>query len=70
MFARGYGAATCDRVRRRSATSFRLASVTKQITATAVMMLVRDGRLRDEDTLTRVFPAFPAYGRASPSATC
>ena len=45
-------------------TAFRLASVTKQFTAMAVMMLVRDGKLRYEDSLTGIFPDFPAYGRA------
>ncbi len=44
-------------------TAFRLASVTKQFTAMAVMMLVRDGKLRYEDTLTDIFPDFPEYGR-------
>ncbi len=44
-------------------TSFRLASVTKQFTAMAVMLLVRDGKLRYEDSLTDLFPDFPAYGR-------
>jgi CubicO group peptidase (beta-lactamase class C family) len=29
----------------------------------AVSLLVRDGKLRYEDTLSDVFPAFPAYGR-------
>ena len=43
-------------------TGFRLASVTKQMTAAAIMLLVRDGRLRYEDTLTRALPGFPAYG--------
>jgi CubicO group peptidase (beta-lactamase class C family) len=43
-------------------TRFRLASVTKAMTAAAIMTLVRDGRLRYEDTLTRVLPGFPAYG--------
>ena len=43
-------------------TGFRLASVTKQMTAAAIMLLVRDGRLRYEDTLTRAQPGFPAYG--------
>ena len=43
-------------------TGFRLASVTKQMTAAALMLLVRDGRLRYEDTLTRALPGFPAYG--------
>jgi CubicO group peptidase (beta-lactamase class C family) len=45
-------------------TAFRLASVTKQFTAAAVMLLVRDGRLRYEDTVTGIFPEFPDYGRA------
>jgi CubicO group peptidase (beta-lactamase class C family) len=43
-------------------TCFRLASVTKQMTAAAIMLLVRDGRLRYEDTLPRALPGFPAYG--------
>ena len=43
-------------------TGFRLASVTKQMTAAAIMLLVRDGRLRYEETLTQALPGFPAYG--------
>lgn len=45
-------------------TGFRLASVSKQFTAAAVMLLVRDGKLRYEDRLTDLFPDFPEYGRA------
>lgn len=45
-------------------TGFRLASVTKQLTAAVVMLLVRDGRLRYEDTLLAVLPGFPDYARA------
>jgi CubicO group peptidase (beta-lactamase class C family) len=37
--------------------------MTKSFTATAVMLLVKDGKLRYDDALTDVFPAFPAYGR-------
>jgi CubicO group peptidase (beta-lactamase class C family) len=63
VFARGYGVGD---LRTRTPidvrTSFRLASVTKQMTAAAIMLLVREGRLRYEDTLTRVLPGFPAYG--------
>ena len=63
VFARGYGVRD---LRTRAPidvrTSFRLASVTKQMTAAAIMLLVREGRLRYEDTLTRVLPGFPAYG--------
>jgi CubicO group peptidase (beta-lactamase class C family) len=64
VFARGYGLRD---LRSRHPigpdTSFRLASVTKPFTATAVMLLVKDGKLRYDDALTDVFPAFPAYGR-------
>ena len=45
-------------------TNFRLASCTKQFTATAVMLLVHDGKLHYEDRLTDVFPDFPAYGKS------
>jgi CubicO group peptidase (beta-lactamase class C family) len=44
-------------------TNFRLASCTKQFTAMAVMLLVHDGKLRYEQTLTDIFPDFPQYGK-------
>ena len=44
-------------------TNFRLASVSKQFTAMAIMLLVHDGKLRYEDHLTDIFPDFPAYGK-------
>ena len=44
-------------------TNFRLASFTKQFTAMAVMLLARDGKLRYDQTLTELFPDFPAYGK-------
>jgi len=43
-------------------TNFRLASCSKQFTAMAVMLLVHDGKLRYDETLTSIFPEFPAYG--------
>jgi CubicO group peptidase (beta-lactamase class C family) len=45
-------------------TNFRLASVAKQFTAAATMLLVREGKLRYDDRLTDLFPGFPDYGRA------
>jgi CubicO group peptidase (beta-lactamase class C family) len=45
-------------------TGFRLASMTKPFTAAAIMLLVRDGKLRYDTALADVFPSFPAYGRA------
>jgi len=47
-----------------SSTNFRLASFTKQFTAMAVMLLVHDGKLRYDETLTEIFPEFPACGKA------
>lgn len=44
-------------------TNFRLASVTKQLTATAVVRLVEAGKLDYEDNLAQIFPGFPDYGR-------
>ena len=65
IFERGYGlrdlhsAAKID-----PRTNFRLASCSKQFTAMAVMLLVRDGKLRYDQKLTDIFPDFPGYGRA------
>jgi len=42
-------------------TNFRLASVTKQFTATAVLMLSEQGKLDIDDSIRRYFPEFPAY---------
>lgn len=43
-------------------TNFRLASVSKQFTATAVMLLVDRGKIALDDKLTKFFPGFPKYG--------
>ena len=42
-------------------TIFQLASVSKQFTATAVMLLIRQGLLRLEDRITEFFPELTAY---------
>lgn len=65
IFRRGYGV-TDLRTRRLIGpeTDFRLASFTKQFTATCIMLLVHDGKLRYDDHLTDIFPEFPAYGKA------
>src|SRR5262245_35349762 len=44
-------------------TNFRIASVSKQFTATAIMLLVDRGKLSLDDRLTKFFPGFPEYGR-------
>jgi CubicO group peptidase (beta-lactamase class C family) len=65
LFQRGYGVADLHSLRKIDArTNFRLASVTKQFTAMAIMLLVHDGTLHYEDRLTGIFSDFPDYGRA------
>jgi len=65
VFLRGYGVTDLRTLRPIDAkTNFRLASFTKQFTATAIMLLVRDGKLHYDDRLTDVFPEFPAYGKS------
>lgn len=44
-------------------TNFRLASVSKQFTAMAVMLLVHDKKLSYETTLGDIFSEFPEYGK-------
>jgi CubicO group peptidase (beta-lactamase class C family) len=64
IFERGYGAKNLRTgARIDTKTNFRLASVTKQFTATAVMLLVHDKKLTYETTLGEIFPEFPAYGK-------
>jgi CubicO group peptidase (beta-lactamase class C family) len=65
VFRRGYGVTYLRTLHKIDAhTNFRLASFTKQFTATAIMLLVHDGKLHYEDRLTDIFPDFPEYGRA------
>ena len=45
------------------ATNFRMASVSKQFTAFAVMLLVDRGKIDLDDTLDKYFPGFPEWGR-------
>lgn len=63
-FENCFGMAHIERgIRADPQTNFRLASVTKQLTATAIIQLVEAGKLRYEDNLTQIFPGFPDYGR-------
>jgi len=64
VFQRGYGVTDLRTLHKIDEyTNFRLASVTKQFTAMAIMLLVHDGKLRYDETLTEVFPEFPTYGK-------
>jgi CubicO group peptidase (beta-lactamase class C family) len=44
-------------------TDYRLASLTKQFTATAIMLLAKDGRLSYDQKVIDLLPGFPAYAR-------
>src|SRR5215472_16605504 len=65
VFQQGYGVTDIHSMRPIDAkTNFRLASFTKQFTATCIMLLVHDGKLHYDDHLTDIFPEFPAYGKS------
>ena len=65
VFRQGFGLADVEAgTACTPATNFRMASVSKQFTAAAVMRLVEQGRVQLDDTLDKFFPGFPEYGRA------
>lgn len=65
VFRRGYGVTDLRTLRPIDAqTNFRIASFSKQFTAAAIMLLVRDGKLHYDDHLTDFLPEFPAYGKS------
>lgn len=60
IFRRAYGMADLERhVPATPTTAYRLASLTKQFTAMAVMLLVRDGRLRYDQPVRELLPELP-----------
>ena len=65
IFAAGYGLADVEHgVPVTPSTSFRLASVSKQFTAVAILALVEAGTLRLEDRLGDLLDGVPTYARA------
>ncbi|MEO5560748.1 MAG: serine hydrolase domain-containing protein [Dokdonella sp.] len=61
LVRRGYGLAEVEqRTRVTPATNFRLASITKQFTAAAILLLAEDGRLHLDDHVRRWLPSLPA----------
>jgi D-alanyl-D-alanine carboxypeptidase len=64
LFRKGYGLANLELgVPVKPETVFRLGSVTKQFTATAIMILVDQGKLRLDDNVSRLLPGFPTHGK-------
>lgn len=63
LYEKSYGLAVLEEARAiTSETNFRLASLTKQFTAMAILILVNDSKLSLNDPLTKFFPGFPGYG--------
>jgi CubicO group peptidase (beta-lactamase class C family) len=64
IVAKGYGLADVGRGAPATPdTPFRLASVTKAFTSSAVLMLVERGALALDDTVAKLLPGYPAAGR-------
>jgi len=63
ILLKSYGMADLERsVPVSNTTNFRLASLTKQFTAMAIMILAESGKLSYDMTLTEIFADFPEYG--------
>jgi CubicO group peptidase (beta-lactamase class C family) len=64
LFKKAYGLANLEeKTPCATNTNYRLASVTKQFTAAAIMLLVERKKLSYDSTLTDLFPGFPDYGK-------
>jgi CubicO group peptidase (beta-lactamase class C family) len=64
VFKKAYGLASVkDQTLITTATNFRLASVTKQFTAMAILLLKEQGKLSLDDKILKFFPDFPLYGK-------
>ena len=64
VLARSYGLSDVERnTAATTRTNYRLASLTKQFTATAIMLLAEDGRLRYDDPVAMYLPMLPPVAR-------
>jgi CubicO group peptidase (beta-lactamase class C family) len=64
LYKKAYGMANLeDRARSTTKTNYRIASMTKQFTAMAIMILAERKRVSLDDPLTKFFPDFPPYGK-------
>jgi len=65
ILARGYGLADIEHdAPITAATSFHVASISKQFTAAAILLLAGEGRLSLDDDVRRFVPEVPAFGGA------
>jgi CubicO group peptidase (beta-lactamase class C family) len=64
VLAKGYGYADlAERVPASASTIYRLASITKQFTAAAILHLAEEGELSLDDRISDYLPDYPAPGR-------
>jgi CubicO group peptidase (beta-lactamase class C family) len=64
LFVKSYGLAdVANKIPCAPETNFRLASLTKEFTAMAVLILADNGQLSLDDPITKFFPEFPDYGK-------
>ena len=64
LFKKAYGLANVEsKIEATPNTNYRLASVSKQVTAMAIMILAERKKLSYDDTLSSFFPGFPDYGK-------
>lgn len=64
IFRKSYGMADMERqIRNDASAQFRLGSVTKQFTATAILMLAEEEKLAVSDDVRKYLPAFPDKGK-------
>lgn len=69
VFRKSYGLAEVEKATAAApATNYRLASVTKQFTAMAILTLEHEKKLALDDRITKFFPSFRSS--ASPCARC
>ena len=71
ILAKGYGYADlAERVPAAADTIYRLASITKQFTAAAILHLAEEGKLSLDDRISDYLTDYPALAGRSRSATC
>jgi CubicO group peptidase (beta-lactamase class C family) len=64
LYEKGYGLADLENhIAATPDTQYRLASVSKQFTAMAILLLIDQGRLSLGNSITDIFPEFPPYGK-------
>lgn len=64
LFKKAYGLANVEaNIAATANTNYRLASVSKQFTAMAIMILAERKKLSYDDSLASFFPGFPEYGK-------